>query len=175
MKGESAMTTLEKLEELKAKVKSYAILGHESAWNDAQEWRRQAKYAIETIFEGVRARTLLDRIRRLFNTGFIASANMGPLITETDEEIEDRFQRDITSAEMLMDECTRMLQYSPRMLQEEFGQGVEVCQGETGDVVSTANSVTSPIRREALSRSSSKALDTAMDAENSRFAGTKFW
>ena len=177
------MTILEKLDSLAAQVRSYAKLGHESTGDEAQAWKRMAKDAIRSIFDEYVGRKLLEeKVDRLFNPSLIASAGMRPIQSTQEDEITHKFRFDINAAVAIMDECMETL----RRLHERFDLDREYFLDNAHEQMTTTLEVNPPSAvkefpgsetacRPALSRTASKVLDAAMDAEDSRFDGTKSW
>ena len=143
------------------------------AWADAQKWKREAQEIVaEALVGHDKKDVFLKQIKCLFKTGFIASANMGSLIIETDQEVENCFLRDIDSAKKLMDECVKIFQCPSCISQKE------VAPSNESQVKKEEKCPIEDIKwdnRKTLSKSASKALDRAMDAEDCRFKGTKCW
>ena len=177
------MTALEKLERLKAQVRSYAKLDHEDVWNVVRTWKGMAKEAIRTIFcEYEGCSSFEEKIDHLFNPFPVASTGMVPLLTTSVKDIARKFQEDIISAAAIMDECIKTLE----KIYERYNPQRESFQDDTHEqmVVDYRKNHTSVVKdvdgsvvanRPTLSREASITLDAVMDAEDSRFEETDCW
>ena len=177
------MTTREKLERLQDQIRSCVEITYRSDWGKAQDWKRMAKDAIRLIFdEYVDRKSLEEKVDRLFNPSLIASAGMRPIQSTQEDEIMHKFQSDVNAAVAIMDECMKTL----RGLHERFDPDREYFPGNTHEQMTTKIGInpTSVVKedagsaiasRSALLPAASKAIDAAMDAEDSRFEGTRYW
>lgn len=168
------MVAITKFANLKQRVVMLEGRSSGDAWKDAQKWKHDAQEVVAEVFACHNKKDVfLKQIKYLFNTSFIASANMGPLITATAEKVEKRFLQDIEIAKKLVDECVKMYQCPLRIAQED----VTPLSNET-QVKKEEKCPIEDIKwdnRKTLSKAASKALDMAMDAEDCRFKGTKYW
>ena len=177
------MTILEKLDGLAAQIRSYAKLGHESRRDEAQAWKRMAKDAIRLIFdEYVDRKSLEEKVDRLFNPSLIASAGVRPIQSTQEDEITRNFQSDVNDAAALMEECVETL----KRLHEKYNPDRESPSDDTSKQMMVSFGINPPsvvkefagsviASRSALLPAASKAIDAAMDAEDSRFEGTRYW
>ena len=166
------MLEIMKFIDLKQRVAMLEGRSSEDAWDDAQKWKCEAQEIVAEALVGHDKKDILKQIKCLFNAGFMASANMGRLITETDQEVENRFLRDIDSAKKLMDECIKIFQCPSCISQKEVTPSNEsqVKKEEKCAIEDIAWS-----NRKTFSKEASVALDMAMDAADCRFNGTKYW
>ena len=177
------MTTREKLERLQDQIRSCAEITYRSDWGKAQDWKRMAKDAIRLIFdEYVNRKSLEEKIDRLFNPSLIVSAGVRPIQSAQEGEMTHKFQSDVNAAVAIMDECMKTL----RGLHERFDPDREYFPDNTHEQMTTTLGInpgsvvkddagSATACRTALSRAASKALDAAMDTEDSRFEGTRYW
>lgn len=167
------MLEIMKFIDLKQRVAMFEGRTRDVAWADAQKWKREAQEIVAEVLVGYDKKDVfLKQIECLFNAGFTASANMGRLITETDEEAENRFLYDINSAKKLMDECIKIFQCPSYISQKE------VTPSNESQVKKEEKCAIEDIKwdnRKTLSKAASKALDMAMDAADCRFNGAKYW
>ena len=184
MKKDTNMSTVDEFEELKQLAHSFCERKSEAVFADAQRWKEKALTSIESSAKEIEGtREMMEKIAKLFQPGLICSAGYGPVITESDDEVEKRFQRDVSLAIAIMGDCIKTLKMrsegcSPDrecILGNTHEQMMPICEDNPSSVVKEDVGPSTIISRSALSPTTSKALDAVMDAEDDRFVGTKNW
>lgn len=103
------MTAIDKFRKLAADIGQLSGRPNDSAWDDAQVWKDQAKELISDVFSdapSVRDR-LLGKLRGLFTPSPCGSINEEFNSSSSEDDAQRDFERDIRTAQGIMGECCR--------------------------------------------------------------------